>query len=55
METINIRTIISSIKKLFNNTSETLSRDEIDQIRTRIYRKQAIYDILSKKDKLDER
>ena len=55
METINIKTKISSIKKLFNNTGDTLSRDEIDQIRTRIYRKEAIYDILSKKDKLDKR
>ena len=55
METINIRTKISSIKKLFNNTRNTLSLDEIDQIRKRIYRKEAIYDILSKKDKLDKR
>ena len=55
METINIKTKISSIKKLFNNTNDNLSRDEIDQIRTRIYRKEAIYDILSKKDKLDKR
>ena len=44
METINI---ISSIKKLFNNNRDTLSPDEIDQIRTRIYRKEDIYDILS--------
>ena len=50
METINIKTKISSIKKLFNNTGDTFSRDEIDQIRTRTYRKEAIYDILSKKD-----
>ena len=55
METINIKTKISSIKKLFNNTRDTLSRDEIDQIRTRIYRKEAVYDILSKKDQLDKR
>ena len=27
----------------------------MDQIRTRIYRKEAIYDILSKKDKFDKR
>ena len=50
METINIKTKISSIKKLFNNTRDTFSRDEIDQIRTRFYRKEAVYDILSKKD-----
>ena len=50
-----MRTKISSIKKLFNNTRNTLSRDEIDQIRKIIYRKEAIYDILSKKDKLDKK
>ena len=55
METINIKTKISSIKKLFNNTRDTFSSDEIDQIRTRFYRKEAVYDILSKKDKLDKR
>ena len=50
METINIKTKISSIKKFYNNTRDTLSRDEIDQIRMRIYRKEVIYNILSKKD-----
>ena len=55
METINIKTKISSIKKLFNNTRDTLSPDEIVQIRTRIYRKEAIYDILGKKNQLDKR
>ena len=50
METINIKTKISSIKKLYNNTRDTLSRDDIDQIRMRIYRKEVIYIILSKKD-----
>ena len=50
METINIKTKISSIKKLFNNTRDTLSPDEIVQIRTPIYRKETIYDILGKKN-----
>ena len=39
METINIKKKISSIKKLFNNTRGNLSRDEIDQIRTRFIEK----------------
>ena len=55
METVNIKTKVSSIKKLFNNTRDTLSCDEIDQITMKIYRKESIYDILSKKDKFDKR
>ena len=55
METINVKTKISSIKKLFSNTRDTLSPNEIDKIRTGIYRKETIYDILSKKDQLDKR
>ena len=43
---------IPSIKDLFNNIHDTLSRDQIDQIRTNIYKKEAIYNFLTKKDKL---
>ena len=43
---------IPSIKDLFNNIRDTLSRDQIDQIRTNIYKKEAIYNFLTKKDKL---
>ena len=44
---------ISSIKELFhNNIRDTLSREEIDQIRTNIHKKEVIYNFLTKKDKL---
>ena len=43
---------IPSIKDLFHNIRDTLSRDQIDQIRTNIYKKEAIYNFLTKKDKL---
>ena len=37
MEHNDIKTKIQSIKELFNNIRDTLSRDQIDQIRTKIY------------------
>ena len=52
METSNMNTKISSVKALFNNICDTLSREEINKIRTNIYKKEAIYNILSEKDKL---
>ena len=39
METDNTKTKTSSIKELFNNIRDTLSRDQIDQIRTNIFKK----------------
>ena len=52
MEHNDIKTKIQSIKELCNNIRDTLSRDQIDQIRTKIYKKEAVYDFLTKKDKL---
>ena len=52
MEHNDIKTKIQSIKELCNNIRDTLSRDQIDQIRTKIYEKEAVYDFLTKKDKL---
>ena len=46
METSNMNTKISSVKALFNNICDTLSREEINKIRTNIYKKEAIYNIL---------
>ena len=51
METANIKQKILGIKGLFNNIFDTLSCNEINEIRTNIY-KEAIYDYLSQKDKL---
>ena len=55
MEPTNINMKIKSIKELFNNIRDTLSRDEINTIRRNIYKKEAIYDFLSKKDNLSSK
>ena len=52
MEPTNKNTQIQSIKELVNNIHDTLSRDEINKIRGNIYKKEGIYNFLSKKDKL---
>ena len=51
MEQTNMNVKIQSIKELFNNIPDTLSRDEIKKIRRNIYKKEYVYNILSKKDK----
>ena len=52
METANTKTKIQSIKELFKNIGDTLSRDQIDQIRTNIFKKECVCDFLTKKDKI---
>ena len=52
MEPTNKNTQIQSIKDLVNNFGDTLLRDEINKIRGNIYKKEAVYNFLSKKDKL---
>ena len=47
-----MKTKISSVKALFNNIRDTLSREEINKIRTNIYKKEAISDYLNAKEKL---
>ena len=39
METDSTKTKIQSIKDLFTNIRDSFSRDQIDQIRTNIYKK----------------
>ena len=52
MEQANKIEKISSIRELFKNIPGTLSRDEINKIRTKIYKKEAFYEYLSNKEKL---
>ena len=52
MEQTNMNQKIISIRELFNNIRDTLSRDELDQIRFNIYKNEAIYNYYIKKDKL---
>ena len=51
MEQTNMNMKIQSIKELFNNIRDTLFRDEIKKIRRNNYKKEYVYNILSKKDK----
>ena len=48
----NTKQKIKAIKKLFENTRDTFSRDKINEIRTNLYKKELIYDFLKKKPKL---
>ena len=50
----NIKREIKAIKKLFNNNRDSLSRDEINRIRTNLYKKQLIYDFLKTKPNLND-
>ena len=50
----NIKCELKAIKKLFKNNCDTLSRSEIDEIRTNLYKKQLIYDFLSTKSNLND-
>ena len=45
----NIKREIKAIRKLFNNNRDSLSRDESNGIRTKLYKKQLIYDFLGNK------
>ena len=45
----NTKQKIKAIKKLFENTRDTFSRDKINEIRTNLYKKELIYDFLKKK------
>ena len=50
----NIKREIKAIRKLFNNNRSSLSRDEINKIRIKLYKKQLIYDFLKSKPNLDD-
>ena len=52
METDSTKTKIQSIKDLFNNIHDHVSRDQINQIRTNNLKKKRVYDFLTKKDKI---
>ena len=50
----NIKRETKAINKLFKNNRDALSRREIDEIRTNLYKKQLIYDFLSTKSNLND-
>ena len=50
----NIEPEIKAIKKLFKNKRDSLSRREINEIQTNLYKKQLIYDFLKTKPDLND-
>ena len=50
----NIKREIKAIKKLFKSNRDSLSRSEIDEIRTNLYKKQLVCDFLSTKSNLND-
>ena len=51
---LNIKREIKAIRKLFNNNRDSISRNEINRIRTNLYNKQLIYDFLKTKPNLND-
>ena len=50
----NIKREIKAVRKLFENKRDSLSRDEINEIRTELYKKELIYNFLKNKPKLND-
>ena len=55
MEQVNMLNKIQAIKDLFKNIRETLSREEINEIRTKIYRNTKLYEYYANKTKLNKK
>ena len=52
MEQANMLNKIQAIKDLFKNIHQTLSRQEINEIRTKIYRNTKLYESYAEKNKI---
>ena len=50
----NIKREIKAIRRLFNNNRDSLSRSEINKIRTNLFKKQLIHDFLRTKPNLND-
>ena len=55
MNQANITQKIQAIKALFKNIRDTLSRDEINDIRTKIYKNTKLYEYYANKTKLNKK
>ena len=55
MEQVNMSNKVQAIKDSFKNVRETLSRKEINEIRTKIYRNKKLYEYYANKTKLDDK
>ena len=55
MESIIINNAIKEVRKLFNELTSNLSREEINKIRKELYKREAIYNFLKEKDGLTDK
>ena len=55
MERVNMSNKIQAIKALFKNIRETLLREEINEIRIKIYRNIKLYEYYANKTKLNKK
>ena len=55
MKQANIRQKIQAIKALFKSIRDTLSRDEINDIRTKLYKNTKLYEYYANKTKLNNK
>ena len=52
MESTTINNAIKEVRDLFNEIRGSLSRKEINRIRKKLYKKEAVYNFLKEKDSL---
>ena len=53
MESTTINTAIKEVRELFNKVRDNLSREEINRIKEKLYKKEADYNSLKEKEKKD--
>ena len=55
MESTTINNVIKEVRDLFNELRSNLSREEINIIRTELYKKEDVYNFLKEKDGLTDK
>ena len=55
MESKTMNNQIKEVRKLFNKIRSNLSREEINRIRKKLYKKEAVYNFLKEKDVLTDK
>ena len=55
MESTTINNPIKEVKELFNELRSNLSREEINRIRKKLYKKEGLYNFLKEKDDLTDK
>ena len=50
MESTNIKNSTEKVRELFNEIRNNLSREEINRIRKKLYKKEFVYNFLKEKD-----